>query len=164
MSDQQSSKDSRHVARILAVQYLYSKINTQEENSNYQAFEVNSLLQVMEEDKYDKKLYETIIEGVENTQKRIDKVIVLVAPEWPLDQINPVNLTILRAAIWEAFVGEKTPPKVVINEAIEISKVLSSKSDSSFINGVLGSIFKDEKIQSKLKITKVAEKQTKKAA
>jgi N utilization substance protein B len=149
----EGSKDSRHIARVLAVQYLFSRLNS-ENDDNYVVFEANSLLQIIEESKYDKKLYELIIDGVEGNKDKLDETIKLVAPEWPIDQINPVNLTILRAAIWEAFIKEITPPKVVINEAIEISKALSSKTDSSFINGVLGSIFKNESIQKKLKTTK----------
>jgi len=141
--DLNTSKDFRHVARILAVQYLFSIAKSEDEN--YTPFEVNTLLQLIDEPKYDRKLYEKIVDGVGNNQEKIDKIIEITAPEWPISQINPVNLTILRAAIWEAFIGKITPPKVVINEAIEISKVLSSNTDSSFINGVLGSIYKDSK-------------------
>lgn len=141
--EQNQSTDPRHVARLLAVQYLFSKLKNTDED-NYITFEVDSLLQIIEESKYDKGLYEKLIDGVEKNFEEIDKLIQEKAPEWPINQINPVNLTILRAAIWEGFIGEITPPKVVINEAIEISKVLSSESDSSFINGVLGSIYKSE--------------------
>jgi len=133
-------KDSRHIARILAVQYLFSKLKS--ENESFTPFEVDSLLQIIEEKKFDRKLYAKIVDGVEHQISEIDEIIVKIAPEWPIDQINPVNLAVLRCSIWEGFLGKITPPKVVINEAIEISKALSAVNDSSFINGVLGNIYK----------------------
>lgn len=142
MDEQTLISDPRHISRILAVQYLFST----SKNINHEAFtqyEVESLLGEIEEKKYDRKLYEKLIDGVASKSDAIDKIITEKAPEWPIDQINPVNLAILRCAIWEGFVGKINPPKVVINEYIEIAKDMSgSQSDGSFINGVLGSIFK----------------------
>lgn len=143
-------KDSRHLARLLAVQFLFTKFFALKDQIDYQVFEPSTLLQIIDEKKFATKLYERIIEGVENHEKEIDKVIQEVAPAWPIDQINPVNLIILRAAIWEAFIATITPPKVVINEAIELDKALSSKTNSNFINGVLGNIFNNDTLKAQL--------------
>lgn len=143
------SSDPRHIARVLAVQYLFSQ-NRPENNDGFVAFEVESLLQILEEEKYDKSLYEKLIDGVERNTQELDQLIITKAPEWPIDQINPVNLAILRLALWEGFVSKITPPKVVINEAIEMAKELSSEADGSFINGVLGNIYNELKSQNEI--------------
>jgi N utilization substance protein B len=73
----------------------------------------------------------------------IDDIIALNAPKWPLDKINKVDLAVLRCAIWELLYQKDTPPKVVIDEAVELSKEFGNDKSSSFINGVLGSIIKE---------------------
>lgn len=150
MDNKDTNIDSRHLARLLAVQYLFTELKSEKDKIEYEPFEPNTILQMLEEKKYHAKLYEEIIDGVKKHKDEIDKIITEVAPAWPIDQINPVNLIILRCAIWEAFLAEKTPPKVVINEAVELDKVLSTESNSAFINGVLGNIYNNEEIKSKL--------------
>lgn len=145
--EEQTVSDPRHIARILAVQYLFSHYKQENEAGGFLSFEVESLLQILEEEKYDKTLYEKLIDGVEANEADLDKIINDKAPEWPIDQINPVNLSILRLALWEGFIAKLTPPKVVINEAIEMAKQLSSEADGSFINGVLGNIYNELKKQ-----------------
>ena len=75
--------------------------------------------------------------------KQIDKIIVDSAPEWPLAQINKIDLTILRLAVYELIIKPQEPPKVVIDEAVELAKAYGSEKSSSFINGVLGTVFKN---------------------
>src|SRR5690606_2109831 len=119
-------------------------------NEEFTQYEAETLLSELEENKYDRKLYEKLVDGVSSKTEEIDKIILDKAPEWPIDQVNPVNLAILRCAVWEAFLGKINPPKVVINEASEIAKEMSgAKSDGSFINGVLGSIYKVYESESK---------------
>lgn len=80
-------------------------------------------------------------------RKQLDKKIAGAAPNWPVDKLNRIDLSILRLAVYELSQGE-TPPKVVIDEAVELAKEYGSENSSSFINGVLGTIFngdKDEK-------------------
>lgn len=72
----------------------------------------------------------------------IDKLITLYAPKWPLDKMNHVDLSILRCAVWELQFQQKTPPKVIIDEAVELAKEFGTESSSSFVNGCLGSIIK----------------------
>ncbi|MBE2281409.1 MAG: transcription antitermination factor NusB [Ignavibacteriaceae bacterium] len=150
MQEEHNISDPRHTARVLAVQYLFSQYKHENE-PGFQSFEVESLLQILEEEKYDKTLYEKLIDGVEANVVELDSIITQKAPEWPIDQINPVNLSILRLALWEGFVQKITPPKVVINEAIEMAKQLSSEADGAFINGVLGNIYNELKQQEESK-------------
>src|SRR4030042_5724202 len=73
----------------------------------------------------------------------IDAEIQKAATAWPIDKLNRIDLAILRLAIYELEVGE-APPKVVIDEAVELAKEFGSENSSSFINGVLGTIYKKE--------------------
>lgn len=71
----------------------------------------------------------------------IDKEIVSSAQEWPLERINKIDLTILRLAIFELIIEQSQPPKVIIDEAIELAKEFGSETSASFVNGVLGNIW-----------------------
>lgn len=74
----------------------------------------------------------------------IDEYIKEAAPQWPLDQIAPVDLAILRHGVWELlFVGDEIPEKVVLDESIELAKEYGGESSPSFVNGVLGTVFKN---------------------
>jgi transcription antitermination protein NusB len=73
----------------------------------------------------------------------IDSIIKSNAPKWPLDKINQVDLAILRCAVWELKFQSKTPPKVIIDEAVELAKEFGTDTSSSFVNGCLGSIIKE---------------------
>jgi N utilization substance protein B len=72
----------------------------------------------------------------------LDKQIQDAAPAWPIDKLNKIDLAILRLAVYE-LENEDTPPKVVIDEAVELAKEYGSESSSSFVNGVLGTIYKE---------------------
>jgi transcription antitermination protein NusB len=76
-----------------------------------------------------------IIKSIEKLDKKIQKG----APSWPIDKINKIDLAILRLATYE-LMEAKTPPKVVIDEAVELSKEFGSESTPGFVNGVLGAI------------------------
>ena len=70
----------------------------------------------------------------------LDEKIELAAPEYPVEKINKVDLAILRLAVYELYVEKSTPPKVVVDEAIELAKEYGSDSSSSFVNGALGKL------------------------
>jgi len=70
----------------------------------------------------------------------IDALISKTAPEWPLVQLHKIDLAILRLAIYELLHEKKTPPKVVMDEAVELAKAFGSDNAKSFVNGVLGTI------------------------
>ena len=82
------------------------------------------------------------IKGILRSLPKIDGIISKAAPEWPIEQINRIDLSILRLAVWELLIKQKEPPKVIIDEAIELAKSYGSEKSPSFINGVLGTVFK----------------------
>ena len=81
-----------------------------------------------------------IIFGILPLAEKIDNAIARYAPEWPFDQIAPIDRNILRIAAWEFAVSQQTPTKVAINEAVELAKLFGSDTAPRFINGVLGSL------------------------
>ena len=87
--------------------------------------------------------------GVLERKSDIDEIISTYAPTWPVSQMAFVDRNILRIAIYEILFGGETPPKVAINEAVELGKVFGADSSPKFINGVLGSVM--EKAQAKVR-------------
>jgi N utilization substance protein B len=81
-----------------------------------------------------------LVEGVLANTTRIDGIISKFAPSWPVSQISVVDRNLLRMAIYELMIDGTAPPKVVINEAVELAKLYGSDGSSRFINGVLGSV------------------------
>ena len=82
----------------------------------------------------------TIVYGVWPLVDTLDEFISEHAPEWPLNQVATIDRNILRIALWEFAIYQKTPIKVAINEAVELAKYYGSDSSPRFINGVLGSL------------------------
>ncbi len=74
--------------------------------------------------------------------KKIDPLVAVAAPEWPLDKLNPIDLAILRLAVYELVIDNTEPVKVIIDEAVELAKQFGGSTSSSFVNGVLGTICK----------------------
>jgi len=82
-------------------------------------------------------------EKISASQKKIDTLVEKFAPSWPIEQILPMDLAILRLSIWElAFKEKKEPYKVIVDEAVEIAKEYGTETSGGFINGVLGAIIK----------------------
>lgn len=75
--------------------------------------------------------------------RQIDKKIQKSATAWPIEKLNKIDLAILRLAVYE-LKKTNTPPKVIIDEAVELAKEFGSESSSSFVNGVLGTIYKKD--------------------
>lgn len=113
--------DPRHIARVEAVKSLF-------ENAFRNDSEPKS------------ELAQKVLEK----QKQIDEKIKKNAPAWPISQIAPVDLAILRLAIYELLFS-KEPYKAVVDEAVEIAKEYGNEKSGSFINGVLGTIIKTTK-------------------
>ena len=86
-----------------------------------------------------------LVTGVVQHLPEIDKIIEKAAPEWPLNQISIVDRNVLRIGLFELLYGDKAavPPKVAINEAIELAKSFGGQSSGKFINGVLGTVYKE---------------------
>ena len=81
-----------------------------------------------------------LVEGVVDRKAELDQVMAQLAPEWPVQQIAVVDRNVLRIAIFELLFDSDTPPKVAINEAVELAKTFGSDSSPRFVNGVLGSL------------------------
>ena len=79
-----------------------------------------------------------VVRGVLDHQEQLDEMIAAYAPEWPIDQMAIVDRNILRIALFEFAIDRGTPPKVAINEAVELAKLFGSDSSQRFVNGVLG--------------------------
>ena len=86
-----------------------------------------------------------IIQGVVGRLKKIDAIIEKGAPEWPIEQIAFIDRNVLRIGIYELLFAnrEEVPPKVAINESIELAKTFGGESSGKFINGVLGTIYRE---------------------
>ena len=81
-----------------------------------------------------------MLEGIFANAAEIDKIIATFAPGWPISQMAVVDRNILRMAIYEIMVSQETPPRVAVNEAVELAKAFGADSAPRFINGVLGSV------------------------
>lgn len=86
-----------------------------------------------------------LVTGVVEHFSGLDKIIEKAAPEWPIEQITIIDRNVLRIGLYELLFGKKeeVPPKVAINEAIELAKSFGGESSGKFINGVLGTVFKE---------------------
>jgi N utilization substance protein B len=86
-----------------------------------------------------------IAKGVIEHMKELDDIIKRVAPEWPLNQIAIVDRNVLRIGLYELMYADRNevPPKVAINEAIEIAKNYGGQNSPKFVNGVLGTVYRE---------------------
>lgn len=134
---------NRHLSRTIAMQSLYEwDFNNLDEKLLPQVIADN--LKTFAPEFSDNGFAHHVIKGVMHNIDEINKLIVHYAPEWPLDQITVVDRNVLRIGIFELkFSQGEIPPKVAINEAIELAKTFGGESSGKFINGVLGSIYKD---------------------
>lgn len=89
------------------------------------------------------------VKKIINNIGEIDKILAQSAPQRPLNQINKIDLAILRLAIFELIMEKETPPKVILDEAIELAKEFGSDSSPSFVNGALGQAVKIKGIKIK---------------
>lgn len=128
---------NRHLSRLVAMQTLYEWDFRKGSNlSEIKERNINEYKNDLDIDFVSK-----IVDQVSARTPEIDQQITKSAPEWPLDQIALIDKTILRIAIYELLLDDKTPKKVVINEAVELAKQFGSDGSSKFVNGVLGTIY-----------------------
>ena len=135
---------SRHLSRSIAMQSLYEwDFMSKEDKSLDKILEknINEFGPGLENTNFIKEL----AKGVKKNIEKIDKIIEKAAPEWPIKQINIVDRNVLRLGLYELLYSnkEEVPPKVAINEAIELAKMFGGESSGKFINGVLGTVFKE---------------------
>jgi len=119
-----SARDPRHQRRRKAVQELFASSFVKSEKPTGPISELS--------------------QKVLKSKKILDQKISKAAPTWPIDKLNKIDLAILRLAIYE-IKNETAPPKVVIDEAVELAKEFGGEASPSFVNGVLGTILKSLK-------------------
>lgn len=88
-----------------------------------------------------RKIRKSAVKDIIASLPKIDKIIEEAAPEFPVEKINKIDLAILRLAVFELVFEKKEPPKVIIDEAVELGKAFGGDTSSSFINGALGKIY-----------------------
>ncbi len=135
---------SRHLSRSIAMQSLYEWDFNKSSKGQIDSI-IKHNLKEFSSKAMDKEFVEQLVKGVLKKQKVIDPIIEKCAPEWPLEQITIIDRNVLRLGIFELMFGnyEETPPKVAINEAIELAKTYGGESSGRFINGVLGTVYKE---------------------
>jgi len=107
-------------------------------------FSLAKIKEVDEIKDYDKSLLNQILDNIAENNQEIDRIISILAPEWPINKIAPMDLQILRIAILEGFILKMTPEKVAIDEAIELTKEFSNDQSRKFISGVLGNLIENK--------------------
>jgi len=139
----QEKADPRHNARVLSLQLLFQEEFKEKHQlqEGVDQFSHQVVSEMAENNNYNKELKDLLINNLERYKNVIDKIIERLAPEWPISKISTVDLIILRLAILEGFVLKLNPPKVVINEAIELSKEFSNEQTRKFVSGVLGNLY-----------------------
>jgi len=138
-----TQKDPRHIARVIAIQRLYS-LHFNKDREGVKLLSVKEIAKINETGHYDKELEEKIYKGVQEKEKDIDKMVKKYAPQWEIEQMKRVDIEIMRVAIYEGFIEKITPPKVAIDEAIELAKDFGGEISGKFVNGVLGAIYEKE--------------------
>lgn len=128
---------NRHLSRMVAMQTLYEW--DFRDGSDLESIKKRNIEEY--ENDVDANFVDYMVLGVSGKMKELDEKIVASAPEWPLEQVSLIDKTILRIAIFELLYSVNVPPKVAINEAVELSKQFGGENSSKFINGVLGTVF-----------------------
>ncbi len=136
---------NRHLGRIVALQALY-EFEVRQQSGDAEA----TLDSIVERDieRYESAIDDVafvreLTTGVVTHQIELDEKLQPIAPEWPIAQISRVDRTVLRMGLYELlYRRELVPPKVVINEAIELAKAFGSDNSSRFVNGVLGTAYR----------------------
>lgn len=129
----------RHQSRMVILQTLY-EWDFDEEKNVEEVLERNITTSGF---KVDEAFCKKVIKGVTKNIDKINESIKKTAPEWPLEQIAAIDRAILRIGIYELIFDAEVPPKAVINEAVELGKEFGSESSGKFVNGVLGTIYRN---------------------
>jgi len=148
---------NRHLGRIIALQTLYEEeFRRESEDANFDEKEVLARNIARYKDMVDDIAFiKQLVAGVSKHAAELDAKLQPVAPEWPIDQIARMDRIILRIGLYELENENDVPPKVVINEAVELAKAFGGENSSKFINGVLGTLLRQREGEAE---TKTAEK------
>ena len=144
---------NRHLGRIIALQTLY-EVEFREQSgdktvdlSEVLARNISRYQKAVD----DKSFIERLVNGVTKEEAKLDDVLRPVAPEWPIEQIARMVRVVLRIGLYELLYEKDVPPKVVINESVELAKSFGGDNSSKFINGVLGTVLREHEGKSKKK-------------
>lgn len=137
---------NRHLGRIIALQTLYEQELRREAKDG--DFDLNAVLK-RNIDRYaemidDIDFIQDLVKGVSKQAAQLDAKLQPVAPEWPIDQIARMDRLVLQIGLYELENEADVPPKVVINEAVELAKAFGGDNSSKFINGVLGTLLRQQ--------------------
>lgn len=132
---------SRHLARTVVLQTLFQWDFNNKQGELLSLLDKN--LPEFAPGLSDEGFGDRLAKGLTKYLSQIDDIIQRLAPEWPVDQITGIDRNVLRIGVYELKFGKEIPPKVAINEAIELAKAFGSDASSKFINGVLGSLYKE---------------------
>lgn len=136
---------NRHLGRIISLQSLYEYEFRSKAGDT--TADIDSII-AKNIEPYAKALGDTefvyaLTHGVVEQTAHLDKALQPIAPEWPISSIAAIDRNVLRIGYYELeFSGDAVPPKVAINEAVELAKAFGSDNSSKFINGVLGTALK----------------------
>lgn len=148
---------NRHLSRTIVMQSIYE----------WDFRRDRDLLEIAQRntEQYDAETDEDYIKstvvGIRDNIGRIDPLLHQAAPDWPVDQIAVIDKTILRIAVYELVIDRQVPPKVVINEAVELAKTFGSDNSGKFINGVLGTLYRQSDLPKEEEVEKVLEENDK---
>lgn len=136
---------NRHLGRIIVLQTLY-ELEFREESGDKTVVLVDIIHRNI--DRYrktanDKEFIEKLVSGVSKDVNKLDEMIQPLAMDWPLDKIARMDRLVLRIGTYELLNQPDIPPKVIINEAVELAKAFGGDNSSKFINGVLGSFYRE---------------------
>lgn len=136
---------NRHLGRIIALQTLYEfEFREQCEDATVTLDDVlDRSIERYKDTVDDTDFIKQLVHGVCDKKAELDAILQPIAPEWPIEQIARVDRNILRIAIYELKESSSiVPPKVAINEAVELAKAFGSDNSSKFVNGVLGTAYR----------------------
>lgn len=131
---------NRHLSRTIAMQSLFAWDFHNKQDDLHAIIQDN--IEQFGSGLDDTAFIFSLAEGVAGKLSEIDEIIATNATEWPVDQITLVDRNVLRLGIYELMFLKEVPPKVAINEAVELAKTFGGDSSSKFLNGVLGTLYK----------------------
>ena len=134
---------NRHLARSIAMQTIFEWDFRGQPSAGLPAILDQNIKEFGVGLGDEKQFSSDIVNGIIDHLKELDEIIVKYAPNWPLEKITVMDRNILRIGIWEMKFNPDVPPKVAINEAIELAKSYGGPASGKFVNGVLGSLYKD---------------------
>jgi N utilization substance protein B len=141
---------NRHLGRIIALQTLYEQdFRRDAGDTNFSVDEILARnIQRYQSMVDDKAFIKRLVHGVGGKEQELDELLQPIAPEWPISQIARMDRTILRLGVYELQHESDVPPKVVINESVELAKAFGNENSSKFVNGVLGTFYRQQEAES----------------